>query len=369
MSEGLLLLLISVLRCADGSFLRPEFTGHSMTLKSTASLQEVVIPVQGVSLSPDPNPPAIYEGAGFNLSCNARKGTHLTYSWYHNKQEVTSPSPLHHFVGNMLTVDKADERHAGSYSCMAKNMIRNKTRVSTSMLTTVVVKKYLSAPRLSFTLFHNGLGYSANISCRLAYGSPPVTFQLLLNGNHVDVQRVDLLEAWFSQPVTVGLDMGTVQCLAENDIQQLLSNPVNLEVAPVTGTAQVQVEYLHRADSVETAALLQCVITTGTFPIFLWSFNGSTIPLGANLIQNDQFLVLTHIKPENLGYYSCRARDSFNSNSSWVESEDVFLEMTAIQGQELSDYLWSLSRRNDIHSLTCQSLWTLPNSWQLSAPV
>lgn len=97
------------------------------------------------------------------------------------------------------------------------------------------------------------------------------------------------------------------------------------------GTAQVQVEYLHRADSVETAALLQCVITTGTFPIFLWSFNGSTIPLGANsptLIQNDQFLVLTHINPENSGYYSCRARDSFDSNSSWVESEDVLVEMT-----------------------------------------
>lgn len=98
------------------------------------------VPVQGVSLIPNPNPPTIYEGAGFNLSCKARKGTHLTYSWYHNKQEVTSPSPLHHFVGNMLTVDKANERHAGSYSCMAKNMIRNKTRVSTSMLTTVVVK-------------------------------------------------------------------------------------------------------------------------------------------------------------------------------------------------------------------------------------
>ncbi|KAK3562155.1 hypothetical protein QTP86_030153 [Hemibagrus guttatus] len=127
--------------------------------------------------------------------------------------------------------------------------------------------------------------------------------------------------------------MGTVQCVAENDIQQLLSNSVNLEVAPVTGTAQVRVEYLHRADSVDAAALLQCVITTGTFPSFLWSFNGSTIPLGANsptLIQNDQFLVLTHINPGNFGYYSCRAKDSFDSNSSWVESEDVLVEMTAL---------------------------------------
>ncbi|XP_060741221.1 uncharacterized protein LOC132855934 isoform X2 [Tachysurus vachellii] len=246
-------------------------------------------------------------------------------------QEVTSPSPRHHFVGNMLTVDRADERHAGSYSCMAKNVIRNMTRVSSSMLVTVVVKKYLSDPRLSFTVYHDGSGYYANISCRLAYGSPPVTFQLLLNGKRVDVQQVNLLEAWFSQPVTIGLDMGSVQCIAENDIQQLLSNSVNLEVAPVTGTAHVQVEYLHRLDCVQAAALLQCVITTGTFPFFLWIFNSSTIPLDSSsptFIQRDQFLVLTHINPENLGYYSCRVRDSFSSNSSWVESEDVLVEMS-----------------------------------------
>lgn len=101
--------------------------------------------------------------------------------------------------------------------------------------------------------------------------------------------------------------------------------------APVTGTALVQVEYLHRADSVVAAAMLQCEITTGTFPTFSWSFNGSTIPLEANsptFIQHGQVLVLTHISPENSGYYSCRARDSFNSNSSWVESEEVSVKMT-----------------------------------------
>lgn len=83
---------------------------------------------------------------------------------------------------------------------------------------------------MSFTLFHNGLGYNANISCRLDYGSPPVRFQLLLNGKRVDAQQVDILEAWFSHPVTVGLDMGLLQCIAENDIQQILSDPIDLEV-------------------------------------------------------------------------------------------------------------------------------------------
>ncbi|TSL68213.1 Transmembrane channel-like protein 7 [Bagarius yarrelli] len=291
------------------------------------------IPVQGVSLIPEPNPPVLYEGAGFNLSCTAKKGTHLNYSWFQNEREVTSPSTLYRFVGNMLTVDTADERHAGSYICMARNMVRNRTRTSSSKKVTVMVKKHLAAPRLAFTLFHNGSSYYANISCRLAYGSPPVMFQLLLNEKLVGVQHLDLLEAWFYQPVTVGLDIGTLRCIAENDIQQLLSNSINLEVAPVTGPAHVQVEYLHRVDSVTAAALLQCQITAGTFPVFLWLFNGSTIPLEANsrtFIQHGQFLVITHISVGNLGYYSCRARDSFDSDSSWVKSEEVLVKMTGL---------------------------------------
>ncbi|XP_017333816.1 uncharacterized protein LOC108271079 isoform X1 [Ictalurus punctatus] len=306
-------------------------TARNHTSTSNPVHLQVVIPVLGASLVPEPSPPVIYEGAGFNLSCKTKMGSHLKYSWYHNKQEVTSPSPLHHFVGNMLTVDRAVERHAGTYLCEAQNKMENNSRVSSSMPVTVVVKKYLSAPRLSFTLFHDGSGYYANISCRLSYGSPPVMFQLLLNGKRVDLQQVDLLEAWFSQPVTVGLDMGTVQCIAKNDIQQLFSNSVDLEVVPVMGTAHVQVEYLHKADSVVAAALLQCMITMGTFPIYSWSFNGSTVPLEANsptFIQHNQVLVLTHLSPGNLGYYSCRVRDSFNSNSSWVESEKVLVKMT-----------------------------------------
>ncbi|KAF7703257.1 B-cell receptor CD22 isoform X1 [Silurus meridionalis] len=292
---------------------------------------QVVIPVQGASIVPKPNPPVIYEGAGFNLSCEVRMGTHLIYSWYHNKQEVLSPSPLHHLVGKMLTVDRAAEWHAGIYSCVAENMMGSQSRASSSMPITVVVKKYLSAPRLSFTLFHDGSGYYANLSCRSAYGSPPVTFQLLLNGKRVDVQQVDLLEAWFSQPVTVGLDMGIVQCIAENDIQQLLSNTIDLEIVPVTGPAHVKVDYLHRRESVVLAAVLQCMVFMGTFPIFSWSFNSSTIPKNGNsptFIQHGQVLVLTHISPENFGYYSCRVRDSFNLNSSWVESEKVLVKMT-----------------------------------------
>ncbi|XP_053369788.1 B-cell receptor CD22 isoform X2 [Clarias gariepinus] len=315
---------------SEGVYVCRVTSGNQTSISNPVHLQ-VVIPVQGVSIVSEPNPPVIYEGEGFKLSCEARMGTHLGYSWYHNEQEMSSPSPLHHFVGNMLTVNSSSEWHAGSYLCVAKNLMGNNSRSSSSEHVTVVVKKYISPPRLSFTLFQNGTGYYANLSCQLAYGSPPVMFQLFFNGKSVDVQQLNLLEAWFIQPVTIGLYMGKVQCIAKNNIQHLFSNSIRLEVVLVTGTALVQVEYLHRAESEVTAVLLKCVITAGTFPVFSWSFNGSTIPLGANsptFVQHDQVIVLTHISPENSGYYSCRARDSFNSDSSWLESEEVLVKMT-----------------------------------------
>uniref|UniRef100_A0A3B1IUS7 Ig-like domain-containing protein n=1 Tax=Astyanax mexicanus TaxID=7994 RepID=A0A3B1IUS7_ASTMX len=271
-----------------------------------------VVPVQGVHLVPDPDPPVIYEMSGFNLHCRVRKGTHLTYVWYHNQQELNLPSAFHQISENTLTVDSAGKRHAGYYTCMAINKMGNHSRYSSSMEVNVVVK--------------------ANISCRLVRGSPPVTFRLLLDGEAVAVQRTGSLEAWFSVPVSVGLDMGTAQCKAETDIQQLLSDPVDLEV-PVEGSAQVLVEFLQTADSVVAAALLQCVITRGTFPLFSWSFNQAILPEQGDshaLTPNGRILVITAFSAENSGYYGCRARDSFNSNSSWLQSEEVLVKMTVL---------------------------------------
>ncbi|KAG9267017.1 hemicentin-2-like [Astyanax mexicanus] len=307
---------------------------RGQTSTSNAVNFQVVIPVQGVHLVPDPDPPVIYEMSGFNLHCRVRKGTHLTYVWYHNQQELNLPSAFHQISENTLTVDSAGKRHAGYYTCMAINKMGNHSRYSSSMEVNVVVKEYLSAPRISFTLYYHGSGYHANISCRLVRGSPPVTFRLLLDGEAVAVQRTGSLEAWFSVPVSVGLDMGTAQCKAETDIQQLLSDPVDLEVVPVEGSAQVLVEFLQTADSVVAAALLQCVITRGTFPLFSWSLNQAILPEQGDshaLTPNGRILVITAFSAENSGYYSCRARDSFNSNSSWLQSEEVLVKMTDIR--------------------------------------
>ncbi|XP_026885279.1 Fc receptor-like protein 5 isoform X1 [Electrophorus electricus] len=303
------------------------------TETSNAVKLQVVIPVQGTHLASEPSPPIIYEGAGFTLRCHVRRGTLPTYVWYHNKQLVATSTPLHRLSGSTLTVEQASERHAGTYSCEAQNYIKDHTRHSSSRDITIVVKKYLSAPRLSFRLYHDDSGYRANISCRSERGTPPVTFQLLLDGKHMEAKQVYLLEAFFTLPVTVGLDMGVLRCSAQTDMHHLLSDPVDLEVAPVGGTAYIHMQYLWRTESVLPAALLQCNVTRGTFPIFSWSFNHSPVPPEGEshaIISHGSKLILIDINTGNSGYYSCRARDSFNSSSSWLESKEVMVNETGI---------------------------------------
>ncbi|XP_030627588.1 Fc receptor-like protein 5 isoform X2 [Chanos chanos] len=294
---------------------------------------QVVIPVSGVSLLSDPNPPIIYEGTSFTLYCEAKRGTRLFYTWYHNKQNVTASFHLYHFAGNSLIVRGATEKHAGKYSCLAGNKMEVNARFSGSNDMDIVVKTYLSVPKVSFTLFKEGSDFRANVSCWSTRGSPPVTFTLLLEGREVDNHTSNSLEAWFSVPVTVGMDMGVLQCRAQTDSHQVLSDPVDLEVAPVGGQVSVQVQYLYTADSRLATVQLQCVLTRGTLPAFSWSYNRSPLPKErhpSSVIQHGPFLFLTDITPENSGYYRCMARDSFDANSSWVESEEALIKVAEL---------------------------------------
>lgn len=296
---------------------------------NTVHLQ-VVIPVQGASLTSEPDLPVIYEGERLVLRCLVSRGTHLSFLWYHNKQEVTSsPSELYQLSENTLTVDRAGEQHAGIYSCTAQNQMDVNPRFSSSRSLDVIVKKYISSPRLTFTVFCNGSDLLANISCRLERGSPPLMFHLLLDGLEIQEKRVTSLGTWFLLPVSVGVNMGAARCKAKTEIQQLISDPVNLEVVPVGGAVQVMVMYLYDADGGVTAARLRCVPGRGTFPSFSWSLNHTSLPAESHvhvLAQHGQILIITAV---TAGLYRCAVRDSFNINSTWLESTGVHIEKTA----------------------------------------
>ncbi|XP_056590480.1 Fc receptor-like protein 5 isoform X3 [Triplophysa dalaica] len=299
---------------------------------NTVHLQ-VVIPVQGTSVTSEPDPPVIYEREPLVLRCFVSRGTHLSFMWYHNRQEVTSSSSeLYRLSESTLTVDRAGEQHAGTYSCTAQNQMDDDTRYSSSRNLEVVVKKFISSPRLTFTVLCDGSDLLANISCAVERGSPPLTFLLLVDEVEIQEKQVSTLTAWFLQPVSVRGNMTAARCKAKTETQLLTSDPVNLAVVPVGGVVEVMVTYLYDADGGVTAARLRCVPGRGTFPAFSWSLNHTSLPAESDshaLAQNAQILITTHITAVTSGYYRCAVRDSFNHNSTWLESSDIHIQKTA----------------------------------------
>lgn len=75
------------------------------------------------------------------LSCNVSKGSHLSYTWFFNRKEVTSSaSPFLHLTGNKLVMEEVTPEHAGYYSCMAWSSVQDMRRFSSSTEVQVTVK-------------------------------------------------------------------------------------------------------------------------------------------------------------------------------------------------------------------------------------
>ncbi|KAF3844026.1 hypothetical protein F7725_016074 [Dissostichus mawsoni] len=203
---------------------------------------------------------------------------------------------------------------------------------------------YVSKPRISFSISNPGASPSGNVTCWSTRGSPPVNISLLLDDKEVgSVTATESLAAWFSVAVVPGLNMGTVRCRVNTEVQKLMSEPLTLEVVPVGGDVKVEVEYLYRADSKLTAARLSCGVSRGTFPEYSWLLNDSVLPPETHrdshiqpdlphyaLTDHRRILVLPKFGPEESGYYRCRARDSYNDSGHWVESEAVQVQVTEV---------------------------------------
>ncbi|XP_034468060.1 uncharacterized protein LOC117777241 isoform X3 [Hippoglossus hippoglossus] len=245
-------------------------------------------------------------------------------------------------VSNELVMEQATPEHAGHYSCMAWSMVQDNTRFSSSTEVKVTVKAYVSKPNISFSIFKEGDGYQGNITCWSTRGSHPVNFSLSVDDKEVgSLTANESLTVWFLVAMVPGMDMGVARCWVKTEMQELMSEPVTLEVVPVGGDVTAEVEYLYRADSKPSAARLRCVVSRGTFPQISWLLNNSVLPSETNLdvqSQDDlthvalanrrQTLVLTKLTSEESGYYRCRVRNSYDDSGPWVESGDVLVRVT-----------------------------------------
>lgn len=92
-------------------------------------------------MTSEPSPPVLYEGSALVLSCVVTRGSHLSYTWMFNRNEVTSSMfPLVNLTGNKLVMEKVTPDHAGDYSCIAWSRVQDISRFSSSTEVQVTVK-------------------------------------------------------------------------------------------------------------------------------------------------------------------------------------------------------------------------------------
>ncbi|KAM9857214.1 Fc receptor-like protein 5 isoform 2-T2 [Aulostomus maculatus] len=316
---------------------------------SNSTRLSVVTPASNTRVTSDPFPAVVYEGSRLVLSCNVSEGSHLSYTWFFNRKEVTSAAfPLLHNTGNQLVMETVSPDHAGDYYCMAWSRVQDIRRFSSSSEFKVSVKVYILKPTIVFSISKEGTSYRGNVTCWSSRGTPPANFSFLVDDYEVEsVKAVSSLSARFSFAMVPGLDMGMARCRVKTEVQDLLSEPLSLEVVPVGGHVTLEVEHLFRADSKLTAAILTCQISRGTFPFVSWLLNDSILPLETHdshlqlilphyaLTDHRQTLVLTKLGPEEAGYYHCRVRDSYDDSGTWVESTAVLVRATGEKNEML----------------------------------
>ncbi|XP_054636145.1 uncharacterized protein LOC129183194 isoform X2 [Dunckerocampus dactyliophorus] len=324
----------------------------------------VVTPDSNTRVTSDPFPPVVYEGSRMVLSCDAARGSHLSYTWFHNRTEVTPATR----TGNKLVMERVTPEHAGYYYCTAWSRVRDVQRVSSSSEVKMAVKVYLSKPKISLSVFKDGGSYRGNVTCWSSRGTPPINFSLAVDDKAVaSVLAAESLSAWFNVTVVPRLDVGVARCWVKNEVQELKSEPLTLEVGmrhsregnaltmsyrlvslisrlhlsllvcpvPVGGDVHVEVEYLYTAHSLLAAARLTCHVSRGSFPLVAWLLNDSLLPSETldddshdyALTDRRRTLILVKFRLQQLGYYRCRVRDSYDDAGAWLESGAVLIQV------------------------------------------
>lgn len=103
--------------------------------------------------------------------------------------------------------------------------------LSPSSLLFIPSPVYVSKPRISFCISKEGASYIGNVTCWSTRGSPPVNFSLSIDDKEVgSVSATESLAVWFPVAMVPGLDMGVARCRVNTEVQDLMSEPVALEV-------------------------------------------------------------------------------------------------------------------------------------------
>ncbi|CAH1979439.1 unnamed protein product [Acanthoscelides obtectus] len=286
----------------------------------------------------------VNRGDSVQVSCYVNKGDMpITFTWLLNDEsipgEVTVNIVSFGKKTSVLSIDSANEHHAGNYSCVASNRAGN-----SSYTAQLVVKVLPHIMPFSFEEEANR-GDSVQVQCYVNKGDMPMTFSWLLNGQNIPGHITVNVVSFGKKTSVLSIDSvdehhaGNYTCVAVNRAGNAsYTARLTVKVLPHITPFDFE-EDINRGDSVQ----VQCYVNKGDMPItFTWVFNGNPIPdhMSANVDsyrKRTSLLSLDSVDENYAGNYTCIAANRAGMASFTAQ---LTVKGTKLSLLRISVFLW-----------------------------
>nr|CAH7736157.1 unnamed protein product [Callosobruchus chinensis] len=281
---------------------------------------------------------AVNSGDSVSLTCSVYKGdSPINLSWLHNNVSIGYLEGVQITKGgkkaSMLTIDSADERHIGIYTCIAQNkagISRHSAELNVNAKFAIGSLKYINfltvAPQI--TPFNFGedtvnSGDSVSLTCTVHKGDSPISLSWLHNNVSIGyLEGIQITKAG-KKASTLTIDsaneghIGTYTCIAENEAgMSRHSADLNVNVAPQITPFDFGEDTVNSGDSVS----LTCTVHKGDLPVNLsWLHNNVSIGYleGVQITKagkKSSALTIDNVNGDHVGSYTCIAENKAGSS-------------------------------------------------------
>uniref|UniRef100_A0A182NC81 Down syndrome cell adhesion molecule n=1 Tax=Anopheles dirus TaxID=7168 RepID=A0A182NC81_9DIPT len=252
------------------------------------------------------------------VSCAVTKGdSPIEISWYFNSYRLHTNDGVLITPGgqrvSMLSIESVQPRHAGNYTCIAKNPAGIANHSAELMVMVLPIILPFEFGEESFDIYS-----ATTVSCVVTKGDLPITIVWLFNDRQIHSgdgvlitnsgHRISMLSIESVQP----RHAGNYSCVASNKAGTAeYDATLNVMVLPIIHPF----EFGEEPFDIYSAVTISCTVTKGDLPINItWTFNKQPILSGDSILltrsgQRSSLLSIESVHPWHAGNYTCAAHN------------------------------------------------------------